>query len=498
MAYLPAAEWLPDMPDYQNPGATNIRNVIPRTPQSYGAVAGLQAFGGALPSACKGTATFSDPGGNVTVFAGTLTDLYSYSSSSLTAANISKSAGAYSVPPSDRWKFTQFGQRVIAANYNSPQQSFVLGSSTKFADLAAAAPQARYIAVMKGFLVAGNTYDGTGGDQPQRVWWSALNDPTNWPTPGTSTAAQYQSDYNDLWGDAGSIQGLVGNLGNADGAVFMERAIWRMVYAGPPSIFYFLPAQGVKGTNAPGSIVQLGSVVYYLGEDGFYAFDGLQSVPIGANKIDKTFFADLDQSHIGNISGTVDPINKVIFWIYPGQNNVNGRPNRLLCYNWQLQRWTVCDIECEAITRALTFGYTLDTLPGKLDDYSLPLDSRSFTGGNLILAGFDSAHTFGYFNGTTLAATVETSEVQLFPGRLSQINNARPIVDGGSPTVAIATRNRQEDAYAYNAGTTINALGTTPQRANGRYVRAKVTLPAGAGFTHIQGVEIEATATGIR
>jgi hypothetical protein len=129
--------------------------------------------------------------------------------------------------------------------------------------------------------VVGNTTDGTFGPQPQRVWWPAIDDPTNWPTPGTSAAAAVQSDYQDLVGDAGWVQGIVGNLGTADGAVFQERAVIRMQYVGPPAIFAFSTAEGVRGTPAPGSLVQVGNLVYYLGEDGFYVFDGSQSMPIG-------------------------------------------------------------------------------------------------------------------------------------------------------------------------------------------------------------------------
>ena len=46
------------------------------------------------------------------------------------------------------------------------------------------------------------------------------------------------------------------NLGTADAAVFFERAVWRVVYTGPPGIFSFFPAEGVRGTPAPASIAQ--------------------------------------------------------------------------------------------------------------------------------------------------------------------------------------------------------------------------------------------------
>ena len=39
-------------------------------------------------------------------------------------------------------------------------------------------------------------------------------------------------------------------------------------------------------------------------------FDGSQSIPIGAGKIDETFFKDLDQASYPRVWGSADPINE--------------------------------------------------------------------------------------------------------------------------------------------------------------------------------------------
>lgn len=361
------------------------------------------------------------------------------------------------------------------------------------------APKAKYLAIVKNFLMVANTNDTTGGMQDQRVWWSGLNDPTNWPTPGTATAAAFQSSYNDLFGNFGPITGIVGALGTADGAIFFERAIFRVVYAGPPVVFDFFPCETVRGTSAPNSIVKRGLYVDYLGEDGFYTFDGTNSKPIGVNKVDKTFFADLDQNYLDRVYGTVDPVNRMTFWAYPGQGNVNGNPNRILVYNWVLDRFSIIDrpSALEIIFRSLSFGYTLDTMPGgTLDQIPYPLDSRIWTGGNMVLSGFDADHKLGYFNGTVLSPTFDTSESAPFDNLLAFVSNTRPLVDGGTPSVSIATRNRLIDTESFSTPISINSLGTCPQRANGRYVRGRTTLPAGQSWTHFQGVQIECVANG--
>jgi hypothetical protein len=290
---------------------------------------------------------------------------------------------------------TLFGQRIIATNFIDPPQSYVMGSSALFADLISSgltSLKGRYAAVVRDWLVFGNTTDGTYGPQPQRVHWSAIDDPTNFPTPATAGAAAVQSDFDDLVGDAGWVQGIVGNLGTADGAVFQERAVVRMVYIGPPAIFAFTPAEGVRGTPAPGSIVQDGALAYYLGEDGFYVFNGSASQPIGVDRVDKTFLADLDQSYFYRIEGAVDPINKQIWWAYPGSGHSGGNPNRIIVYDRARDRWTITDandVQVETLLRGLTPGYSLDTLDSlssSIDALTLSLDSRIYTGGRAFMA----------------------------------------------------------------------------------------------------------------
>lgn len=579
---LPAAEYTPDMPDYQNPGSNSIFNCLPRTPQSYGPASDMYPFANAISSRCQGSISVTDSSANAFTFSGDARDLYSYTSLGLTPNTLSNGTHPYACSSEGQWNFEFMGQRVMATDYADAIQSYVLNSSSLFADLAnggitalaltagagytngtyalsvtgagsgsgftgtvtvsggaltssaitavghgypqtatiaipagagaggggaitptiaTIAPKAKYMAVIKNFLMVANTNDTTGGVQTQRAWWSALNDPTNWPTPGTSTAAALQSSYNDLFGDYGPMTGIVGALGTADGAIFFERAIFRVVFAGPPVTFDFFPCETVRGTSAPNSLVKRGLLVDYLGEDGFYTFDGTSSKPIGANKVDKTFYADLDQNYLYRVYGAADPVNRMSYWAYPGAGNVNGNPNKVLAYNWILDRFSLLNYPqgLELIFRSLTFGYTLDTMPGgTLDQIKFPLDSRVWAGGSMLLSAFDTNHKLAYFNGSNLAVTVETSEQAPFDPMLAFISDTRPLVDGGTPTVSLATRNRLVDQATYNTGNTLGTLGTCPQVANGRYVRAKTELLYGDTWQHFQGVQIYTNPNGVQ
>lgn len=506
--FIPFGEFLPDQPNYANPGTDVAYNVLPRTAQSYGPMASTAAYSGnALTARCQGALATLDSNGDIAIFAGDVNDLYELVPGSLNFSVVSKSASPYTVASDGRWSMFQFGQQVIATDMNDAPQAFTLGSSSTFADLSGTPPKAKYGASAKNFVVFGFTNDVTFGVQPQRVWWSGINNSTSWPTPGTSAALAVQSDYQDTPGEHGWLQGLAPNLGFADCALFFERAVYRMQYVGAPYFFAFAPAQSVRGTPAPGSIVQLGANVYYLGEDGFYAFDGANSVPIGALKVDKFFFSDnsyaVDQNFMDRVSGAADPINKIIFWAYPDGSAVGGVPNRILAYHVVLNRWSfVIGITVEMLFRSLSIGYTLEGLsPGlyvSMDAIPFPIDSRVWTGGHTLLAGFSSTNFLSYFTGSALQATIDTTEGQYTPGRRTFVDNSRPIVDGGSPTVAVGYRDTNEAALTYTSPASMNSIGECPVRNESRFQRLRVVIPAGSSWQHAQGVQVSARPGGFR
>lgn len=498
--------WSPDMPTFGNPGSPNARNVVPRTPNSFGPVPSLVPVGTALSGPCVGAAAFLDNNGAVTIFAGTKTDLFMITNVTATWQNISKAPAAYGVPNGQFWNFEFFNGVVIACDGNDNTQSYTIGTSTTFNDLAGGvAPRGKYITVARNFLFLADTQDNivlnpNYETNHQRIWWSPLNNPFSaWPTPGSTAAITVQSSFDDIYGKQGWCQGIVGNLGNADIAVFFEHAVFRGIYSGPPDFFAFLPALGAKGCPAPQSIVQLGSNCFYLGEDGFYGFDGMNSSPIGANQVDKTVYADMIPTLINRTVGSVDPVNKLIYWAYCGAGST-GTPNRLLAWNWQLNAWSIIDVATEYVVRLLTLGYTLDELYTILgytvDTVPYPLGSRIWSGGLLTFGAFTTANKLAFLNGPNMAAQVDTAESQPYPGQRTIINDARPWIDGGTPSIAIGKRERMNDPIVFGSAVAQNSLGTCPVMTSGRYLSCRITTRTGDVWQNLIGIEVDTEAAG--
>jgi hypothetical protein len=482
---IPFGEYLPDLPAFNNPGATVAKNVVPAG-DSYLPFLSQSVYSNALTARCQGAFSTKDADGNTVNFAGDATKLYRMASAAYADVSL---AGGYTTGTDEMWYFTRFNNRLLATNFNDAIQTFTVNSSSNFANLAAGAPKARYIATVRNFVVVGNTFDAVDGNVPSRVRWCGLDDPTSWIVSATT-----QADYQDLDVSKGWVRQVVGG---EYGTIFQEHAISRMTYVGSPVIWQFDEVESGRGCPAPGGVVKAGNIIFYLGNDGFYAFDGTSSIPIGVNKVDKTFWNEVDLSYLSRITATADYDQQIIYWAYPATGNTNGRSNKILCYNYSpnaKKRWsTVEGIDIELIYNSISEGYTLDsldTISTNLDSLSFSLDSRVWTGENFLLSGFDSSHRQINFTGSAMTAVLETGEMQLYPDNRADVTLVRPVVDGSSATctVQMGTRNTQTSSYSYASAVAANSTGNCPVRSNARYHRIRANVSG--GFNHAIGVEL--------
>jgi len=498
---LPFGSWEPDKADYQNPGSTIAKNVLSTTGTSYGPMPKLSSVVDALPNRPQGANAFRESDGTFSTFAGDINDLYILTST--TWDEISKSTGAYTTADEDAWEFVAYGDNVIACNGPTDQiQSYVMGTSTVFADLAAAAPRAKHISVINNFVMVGNTWDSTDGNVPNRVWWCAIDDPTTWPSIGSSAAAQVQSDRQDL-PTGGKVQHITGAVGGADGAIFMDKSIYRVSYEGAPLVFSFTEIERGRGAFIPRSVVNVGPFAAYIGEDGFFLFDGTQSIPIGAQKVDEYFFNDLDFNYIDRVTAAADPVNKQVYWSYPSSPSSDGTPDTLIVYNWETQRWTFGKQSSFSLFSNITQSYTLDQLDtfGNMDTLTTSLDSRTWIEGQLTLSAFDSSFKLSSFSGSALPATMTTSEfggMELFtkPNERIYFDGVRPYVDGGTYTASLTYRDSPSGATSTDGPNAVDANGMAHFTRSCRYARVQVDIAEDALWTHAQGVDVTVTEDG--
>lgn len=481
---IPFSAWLPDQPAFQTNALRDAKNVIPAA-NGYRPFPAFEYVADAITARAQGAISVrGQTDGAIYTFCGDATKLYKMDTDGLGWTDISRVSGvAYGTAVTGKWSFTQFGDFIIATNGVDAVQYYELGVSTKFEPLAGSPPIAAIAGVIRGFVVLAKV-----STQQNRIKWSAIEDPEDW-----ATSALTLSDAQDF-PEGGAIVGFVGG---EYGLVFQEKAIQRMSFEGPPTVFRFDKISSFLGCREGGSIANFENMTFFLSDQGFYMIHGgSEVVPIGDEKIDRWFEQNVDASNIHRMTAAVDPINKIYIVGFPNGSASSGTPNTLLMYHWTTGKWSYASVEHEMIFPAATQAtYTIDgmdSVAATIDDLEYPVDSRFWTGsGRLLLSAFDASHQHGFFQGLPLEATIETNDEEPTPGRQTMVRSIRPMVEGSvvTPSVAIGYRNRLQDTVVYTAPVAANANGICPIRVNARYQRAKITIPANTEWMFARGIE---------
>lgn len=576
MAMLPIPEFRPDVSDL-NQGYTRIlKNVVPRD-DGYGPFKALEAYSEALAATCRGYFAARNTDGTVSIFAGTSTKLYKLDNTTLTWTDVSKGATTYTaLSDGAMWSFCQFGTRVIACQNNDSVQSFVLGTSTAFADLAGSPPDAGWCAVVGPFVVLTDL-----ASSPYTVHWSAINDPTGW------TAGTDRSDTQDL-PDLGRCR-AIREMSADVGLIMQEEGARRMIYQpGSATVFRIDRLPDVPGILSPYSLCSTQGGAYYFSTRGFVrvtADGGL--TPIGEERVNRAVLgrtsgnlrdAVLDMAYdsgrTDNMIGAVDPKRSMILWVYKSASSGGTISDRAIIYHTTLNRFSQAVLDTQFVAATAQPGITMEGLdliaPGytaisnavdngsglvrltvgstsgwTTGDYAtiksvggttesngtwaitvvngttLDLQGTTFanayTSGGYVagrvdeltisfddisnatlpsIAAFTSSNELGFFTGSALEATLETAEQALMTKR-TLVNGVIPVTDSSDVRALIVSRDTLYDTSPTEG--TENAMnddGFIPLLDEGRYIRARLRIPAATTWGFISGVEPEAAPGG--
>lgn len=397
---------------------------------------------------------------------------------------------AYNASVDERWRFTQFGDYVIAVNINDAPQVFQLGASTEFTDLAGSPPQARHIAVWGDFLVLG----GLSGNE-NRVHWSGLNDITEW-TPGTNNC-----DYQDF-PDGGDVQGMTSAT---NPFILLQRGIWAGTFVpGSVEIFTFTKLHDKRGAFAPYSIASRGNATFFIEAGGVSQLNADGSIAqIGLEKIDRTIFEQIQGADLFGVIGEIDPFYNR-YYLAVRINSTSESFDRLIIYDWGIGEFTQVEMAAGILfpLSSGTVGYTLeglDAVSASLDDLPFSLDSKVWQGGAPVMAAIDAENRLGFFSGEASEAIIATQEFGVTDGTVSRITEILPVVDTDQCKVAIGGRFRRSDNVVYQAEASQSSnTGIVRKRSRARYHTVRVRIPAGTVWSHGQGCDHNAVPAGER
>lgn len=469
------------------------------------------------PTQYSGSVSVIDSNGLPHTYAGTSNKLVEITAT--TATNVSKSGG-YTANGS--WEFASFTaagvDNIYATDFTDNIQVMAVGG-TAFADLAGSPPKAKHMAQIGQFLMVGNTNGGTissnvQGAVPNRIWWPQIGNPASWPDPTTLTASGDQSSFQDLNLAYGAVQKIT--PGQLFGLVFQEHGITNCYYVGGAVVFQINTYEKQRGCMCINACVQIGDVVYFIDQSGFFATDGSTVEPIGHDMVDKTWLADVNTAYLDHVRGAHDANNKCIWWAYPSLTaTLQGTfvsCDKAIVYNYANKRWAMGYVgqTIDQIFSAFTLGYTmeqLDSVNSNLDLITPSLDAPYWNGGQPIVGMFgiqqigtsgSFASYYGGFTGPALTATIDIKEMNLNEGGLALVTNANPVVMGATLAnvqMAPVTRNTLSDLPTVGALVSPSTrTGKVPMRSTARYHVFRTQIAG--GFTNAMGVEPEFTPAG--
>ncbi len=475
-------DWMPDLPDNQGQPTANLDMAynVYSSSTGYAPFPTTSKVSDDMPNGEKITGLYSAQykAENI-IYAGTDTEIYANTNILRTGTSSSVSKpGGYSSPQVN-WQFSQFGNVVLANNGQDKIQYLNLADAgtDKFADIEEA-PVCQTIAIVRDFLFAGNC-DGDNN----KVQWSDLNNELSWDSSDTS-----QADFQFL-ASGGTVKSVIGG---EFAIILQEKAVTRASYIGTPLVFQFDQISDNTGCLAGSSAIGYNGKAYWLSESGFMACDGSTVTPIGEGKIDNFFFSKLDKTRLKDICVAVDPIKNLIVWNFPSASIRRG----LMMFNYVTGKWTTGETDSQVVASLATQGRTLDSLDvdyPEIDRMPLSLDSPLFIGGQFAFCGAVDSYVVA-FDLIPTDCILTTNDIEL--GQFSVATLARPIIENGSATFEIASRQSLNDNIDFSPKSVTSLENRADLRSGGRFHRLR-TNPTGA-WTIAIGFDIDITVQGSR
>lgn len=494
---VPLGEFLPAFPKQNNPGCVVANNCVP-------AEGGYAPFFGPQLSATTVTrpdasteSTFLGPvlgaanlfrnDGSALIVGGAEDTLFVRAGSTATETTV-----AASVADGDFWDFAQFNDFVFATTLaNDPYYLTDIDTDTAWSALTGSPPKARYCERFADFLMLGHI-DGA----PTRIQWSSYNNPA-----GSWTASRLtQAGYADLDPRMGDITALVGGRYPM---VFQRRGISLVQYVGPPTVWRVSIVSDDRGCTAPFSVATIGSLTYFLSQDGFYMTNGSEFVPIGSQRVNKWFFETADNAAIAETQAAVDWANRSIVWLFKS-SGASGK-DRALIYSWEQDRFSTATITADWLVGSRVDATTLedlDALFATLEDVTPGLDSEVWLAGDRVMGAFISGGgvaTYNTLNGDAMQADWELGAFQPSPGQRAFVSEAQAVMesnDWAMRVAAVPADNQRTEAFGAFGAPGVN--GAVPLRADGKEMRLAARMPAGSDWRRVQAVQLTYRGSGRR
>ena len=473
--------WMPDYVPFAMPkgGLIKCENLLPYDEYYAPALSQLVYSVGAVSGTpLSGIELFSNDG-NYYSFIGTSTKLYRLETN-YTLSDITRASGGDYATSGNRWYFAQWGEQLVATNYNdAPQILKTALTSANFAALGGTPPKAKYCTLMYGHLILAYLNDGTV--YPKKLIWSANENIENF-TQSLTTGSDSQTIA-----DATTPITALGKLGNLM-IVGHRHSISLGWYSGAPLTFSFAWNKIQNRGIIEGSLIIVDDIAYFFDERDIYMFDGNVVTPIG-DGVKRTFLNYIDIGNYHRTTTAYDPRNGYVMWCII--SSIDGTiGDKILIYNPKTKKFTLMTTQQHCIWnihRLPLNADNMDALFPNADEIPFSFDSNYWTNNSPIVACVNSDGKVATFQGPALESALETAEMYE-DDKVLYVNRIMPEINNSYDNirVQIGYRFGKREQVQYTEPITVDDdTGYADRRQSGKYLRIKLITKLHDGLVGI-------------
>ena len=215
-----------------------------------------------------------------------------------------------------------------------------------------------------------------GADDPMTIKFASQETTGTWTAAATNTAGSQRLTGGSRIVGARRTRGQI--------LIWTDTNLHSMTFRGPPYTFGFRELATGCGLSGPLSAIEVGGIVYWMGINQFFAFDGSVRPLIGP--VNNFVFEDINSVQIEKVVAGLDKEHSEVFWFYPSSGSQEN--NRYCKYNYRENIWDVGTMDRTAWSDASTFA---NNIGAGSDNYLYSHEIGTDADGQPLVAYIESA-----------------------------------------------------------------------------------------------------------
>jgi len=173
---------------------------------------------------------------------------------------------------------------------------------------------------------------GAGGN-PRKVQWSDKENNTSWTPAATNEAGDFELQT------TGQI--MCGLKMRGKTLILTDNDAHAATYSGPPFVYGFERVGTACGVASRRGAVAIDEGAFWMGNNGFFQFDGSVAKDIPCEALDYVF-DDINRSQISKVYAVHNSQHSEIWWFYPSASS--NENDKYVALDYKEGHWTVGDI----------------------------------------------------------------------------------------------------------------------------------------------------------